>query len=159
MLSILLGTFLLCVANAEQSAQIWSRSIMPTCQYVYQTESDVIIKFNSEVLQAYVQTENKHPLYVQIVFKNSWNQVPYKSETLLVKVDETGRASFTVESMSISKGFLFREMYFQLGVEFGKTSFYALSPILMSDVGREMGEACHTQRQGDAQYVERPLVL
>jgi len=130
---------------------------MPSCQYVYQTESDVVIKFSSEVLQAYVQNQNEHPLYVKAIFKNSWNQAPYKSETVLAKVDAAGRAEFTLESMSVSKGFLFREMYFQLGVEFGKSSFYALSPVLMSDVGREMGEACSTQRFGEEQYSQRKV--
>lgn len=159
MLSILICTFLISFAQSEENAQVWSRSIMPTCEFVYQVESDVLIKFHSEVLESYALSEKAHPLYVKAVFKNSWNQAPLKSDFILAKVDSKGRAEFTFESMSVSKGFLFREMYFQLGVLVDRASFYALSPVLKSDVGREFGEACHTQRQGEAQFVERLLVL
>lgn len=145
------------VVMAEPLTRVWSRSIMPSCEFVYQVESDVKIKVPVEVIQEELSARPHHELYVRAVFKNSWGNAPYKSEVFMMKVDREGIAKLTFESMSVSRGFLFRQMFFQIGVKVDTGAFYALSTAYSSDVGREFGEACSTIRFDDAQYVERAI--
>lgn len=143
----------LALAQIHAESRVWSRSIMPSCEFVYQVESDVKVRlpepYGSQELLL------KVPLYLRAKFKNSWDQSPQLSETFLVKLNKDSEAVFSFESMSVSKGYLFREMYFQWVYEHEAGYFVALSPIEKSDVGRQMGEACYTDRYSEEQYSER----
>lgn len=126
---------------------------MPSCEFVFQVESDVIVKL-PEISQIKLP---EMPLYLRAQLKNSWDVGPEKSEVFLVKVDENQKAIFTFESMSVSKGYLFREMSFQWVYEHSDGNFVALSPLQSADVGRRFGEACQTERFSEDQYVEREV--
>lgn len=138
---------------AAHESRVWSRSIMASCEFVYQIQSDVIVELPEITHQKF-----NVPLYLRAQLKNSWDHEPNKSEVFIVKVDENRRASFTFESMSVSQGYLFREMYFQWVYEHEVGSFVALSPIQKADIGRRFGETCYTERFSDTQFVQRELL-
>lgn len=144
---------LLLVQQLSAESRVWSRSIMPSCQFVYQVESDVKVRLPEPYGESSLLL--KAPLYLKAKFKNSWDKAPAFSETFLIKVDENAEAKFTFQSMRVSTGVLFREMYFQWVYEHEAGYFVSLSPVEKSDVGREMGEACYTDRYSEEQYTER----
>ncbi len=128
--------------------KVSSRSIMSSCAYVYQVESDVRIK----------SFQTMKDLSLRAKFKNSWDHEPKFSEDFFTTLDDQGIANLTFESMSWAKGFLFREMIFVFGIKNSDGSFSPLSPEYQSDVGREFGEPCYLYRTDDGQFRERNIV-
>lgn len=141
------------LAWSMHDSRVWSRSIMASCEFIYQVQSDVIVQ-----LPEIAQQKLSVPLYLRAQLKNSWEREPEKSEMFIVKVGADRRASFSFESMSVSKGYLFREMYFQWVYEHHEGNFVPLSPIQKVDIGRRFGESCYTERFSEDQFVERELL-
>lgn len=151
-LVVVVSFFIAQFSLAAHDSRVWSRSIMASCEFVFQVESDVVVKLPE------IKKFSKVPLYLKAQLTNSWDTGPLSSEVFIVKVDDAQRAAFTFESMSVSRGFLFREMSFQWVYEHSEGNFVALSPVQRVDVGRRFGEECHTARFSDEQFVERELL-
>ncbi|MEZ4816282.1 MAG: hypothetical protein R3A80_13940 [Bdellovibrionota bacterium] len=149
---ILLTCCVLFSSQLEANARVWSRSIMPSCQFVYQVESDVRVQAPSEVLSNYSFEE----VYLKARFKNTWDNDPANSETFYIALNPSGLAEFTFESMSVSKEYLFRNMTFSWVRKQGD-DWESMSAPMVADVGRQFGESCYVERYSDSQYVEREL--
>jgi hypothetical protein len=140
-------------AISAQAERIFSRSIMPSCQFVYQVESDVIAEASAETIESAAGAT----LTLRAQAANSWDREPTLSEEFLLAADESGRVAWTFESMSVSKNYLFRNLSFEWGHLDNDGVFLPLTKRLVADVGRRFGENCLTYRGGDAEFQEREV--
>jgi hypothetical protein len=141
-------------ATSLASGVVSSRSIMDSCQFVYRVESDVRVSADEETLES-VPAERR--LYLRAQATNSWDREPVLSEVFLVPADDVGLAAWSFESMSVSKGHLFRDLRFEWGTLNDDDEFVPLGARFLSDVGRRFGEACSTWRGPEIPFVEREV--
>ncbi|NCN42409.1 hypothetical protein GW916_14320 [bacterium] len=140
----------------ESPANVFSRSIMPSCQFVYSVESDIkVIAGNAGSLG--------NVLY--LAWDNAWTDEVEFENPLYLEVDQGEESSeqmtwqISIQSMSTSETFLRRKMFLQWGEWDENGDFEPLSESYWSDIGRQFGEACQTSRNPDARFHQRELNL
>ncbi len=148
-----LGLWVAAGVEAESSVpRVFSRSIVDSCAFVYRVESDIVILQDRQASR-----DTEETVFWRVEFFNAWKREPYRSELYEWSVDESGRSEWSLETMSVAKNHLFREMHFALWSRDSEGRETLLSPLYSADVGRRFGEACASSRQGNPPFVEREV--
>ena len=143
--------FLFSVSAFAEDAlfSVKSRSIMPSCEFVYSVESDIIVE---------PQVELNDDQVIKISFENSWEEEPIRELVGFAELNAPGQRRWTFQSMSTSKSFLYRRMFLQIGHLNQDLEFVSESDEWVSDIGRQFGEACHRSRSQNPNYVVRGVM-
>ncbi len=139
--------------NADPSLiKISSRSIMPSCEFIYSVESDVRVRDLSSSTPSGGRV-------LRVSYDNAWTEEVEDQNIEFVTEDQDGGWNWTFESMSTSQSFLYRNILLQYGFLDEDDNFYARGPRFMVDVGRRFGEACNRSRSAEAAFIDREVTV
>lgn len=135
-------TLVLAPLASASVPQLWTRSIMDSCEFVYRVESDIKLELPAGLMEIY----DPELLYWDVSFSNSWDREPRHSEHFKWVPNEQGVVEITLETMSTSGGYLFRDMFFRVMIKGVDGELVSLTPAFQADIGRRFGELCATSR-------------